>query len=92
MGFEAERLWGPYNDWEPAIAIDRVHRLRVPTEPPVNDGPEPCKRCAGPYIIFRPFLRRRGNLGSDQFLAPFRKSHNDPQIEVAVQGRSMPRG
>lgn len=20
--FEAERLWGPYNDWEPAIAID----------------------------------------------------------------------
>ena len=23
-GFEAERLWGPYNDWEPAIAIDRA--------------------------------------------------------------------
>ena len=23
-GFEAERLWGPYNDWEPTIAIDRT--------------------------------------------------------------------
>ena len=23
-GFDSERLWGPYNDWEPAIAIDPI--------------------------------------------------------------------
>jgi len=84
-GFEAERLWGPYNDWEPAIAIDRAtgYVYQLTTR---YDGPEPCKRCAGPYIIFR----RSGDGGAtweaDQFLTPFRKSHNDPQIEVAGKG------
>ena len=84
-GFEAERLWGPYNDWEPAIAIDRAtgYVYQLTTR---YDGPEPCKRCAGPYIIFR----RSGDGGAtwevDQFLTPFRKSHNDPQIEVAGSG------
>ena len=84
-GFEAERVWGPYNDWEPAIAIDRAtgYVYQLTTR---YDGPEPCKRCAGPYIIFR----RSGDGGetweADQFLTPFRKSHNDPQIEVAGDG------
>jgi hypothetical protein len=84
-GFEAERLWGPYNSWEPAIAIDRAagYVYQLTTR---YDGPEPCKRCAGPYIIFR----RSGDGGAtweaDQFLTPFRKSHNDPQIEVAGKG------
>lgn len=82
---EAERLWGPYNDWEPAIAIDRAagYVYQLTTR---YDGSEPCKRCAGPYIIFR----RSGDGGetweADQFLTPFRKSHNDPQIEVAGDG------
>jgi hypothetical protein len=84
-GFESERLWGPYNDWEPAIAIDRatgcVYQLTTR-----YDGPEPCKRCAGPYIIFRRSSDGGESWEADRFLTPFRKSHNDPQIEVAGNG------
>jgi hypothetical protein len=84
-GFEPERLWGPYNDWEPAIAIDpatgNVYQLTTR-----YDGPEPCKRCAGPYIIFRRSVDGGATWEADQFLTPFRKSHNDPQIEVAGNG------
>jgi hypothetical protein len=81
-GFEPERLWGPYNDWEPAIAIDPgtgiVYQLTTR-----YDGPEPCRRCAGPYIIFRRSIDGGATWEADQFLTPFRKSHNDPQIEAA---------
>lgn len=84
-GFESERLWGPYNDWEPAIAIDRasgtVYQLTTR-----YDGPQPCKRCAGPYIIFRRSDNSGATWEADRFLTPFRKSHNDPQIEVAGNG------
>jgi hypothetical protein len=84
-GFEAERLWGPYNDWEPAIAIDRAagYVYQLTTR---YDGPEPCKRCAGPYIIFRRSIDGGATWQADQFLTPFRKSHNDPQIEVSSDG------
>lgn len=84
-GFDSERLWGPYNDWEPAIAIDRstgyVYQLATR-----YDGPEPCKRCAGPYVIFRRSIDGGATWQADQFLTPFRKSHNDPQIEVSGDG------
>jgi len=84
-GFESERLWGPYNDWEPAIAIDPVtcDVYQLTTR---YDGPEACKRCSGPYIIFRRSTDGGETWGSDQFLTPFRKSHNDPQIEVVRDG------
>jgi hypothetical protein len=84
-GFEEERLWGPYNDWEPAIAVDRAagYVYQLTTR---YDGPEPCKRCAGPYIIFRRSEDGGTTWQADQFLTPFRKSHNDPQIEVASDG------
>jgi len=85
-GFEAERVWGPYNDWEPAIAIDRAtgYVYQLTTR---YDGTEPCKRCAGPYIIFRRSSDGGVSWEADQFLTPFRKSHNDPQIEVAGEGK-----
>jgi hypothetical protein len=84
-GFEVERLWGPYNDWEPAIAIDRAagYVYQLTTR---YDGPKPCKRCAGPYIIFRRSHDVGATWETDQFLTPFRKSNNDPQIEVAGKG------
>lgn len=84
-GFEPERLWGPYNDWEPAIAIDRTmgYVYQLTTR---YDGPEPCKRCAGPYIIFRRSVDGGASWQADRFLTPFRKSHNDSQIKVAGTG------
>jgi hypothetical protein len=50
------------------------------------DGPEPCNRCAGPYIIFRRSHDGGATWEPDQFLSPYRKAHNDPQIEVANNG------
>jgi hypothetical protein len=84
-GFEEERLWGPYNDWEPAIAVDRAAGYVYQLTTRYN-GPEPCKRCAGPYIIFRRSIDGGTTWQTDQFLTPFRKSHNDPQIEVSSDG------
>jgi len=83
--FEAERQWGPYNDWEPAIAIDRTtgYVYQLTTR---YDGPELCKRCAGPYIIFHRSIDGGATWEADQFRTPFRKLHNDPRIDVAGEG------
>lgn len=84
-GFDSERLWSAFNDWEPAIAVDPsssyVYQLTTR-----YDGPEPCNRCAGPWIIFRRSSNSGATWEPDQFLTPARKSHNDPQIEVASDG------
>jgi hypothetical protein len=84
-GFDAERVWSEHNDWEPAIAADPsssyVYQLTTR-----YDGPEPCNRCAGPYIIFRRSSDGGATWEDDQFLTPYRKAHNDPQIEVADDG------
>ncbi len=83
--FASERLWSTNNDWEPAIAVDPsssyVYQLTTR-----YDGPAPCNRCAGPYIIFRRSSDGGATWDLDQFLTPYRKAHNDPQIEVANDG------
>ena len=77
-GFDSERLWSTQDDWEPAIAA----------APNISDVYQLTTRYNGstPYIIFR----RSGNGGAtweaDRFLTPYRKAHNDPQIEVANDG------
>jgi hypothetical protein len=84
-GFDSERVWSAFDDWEPAIAVD-------PSSPYVYqlttryDGPAPCKRCTGPYIIFRRSSDGGAHWEPDQFLTPNRKSNNDPQIAVANDG------
>ncbi|HLF28526.1 MAG TPA: sialidase family protein [Anaerolineae bacterium] len=84
-GFDSERLWSGHNDWEPALAADPsssyVYQLTTR-----YDGPAPCNRCAGPWIIFRRSSDGGATWESDQVLTAFRKSHNDPQIEVAADG------
>ena len=84
-GFDSERLWSGYNDWEPANAADpgSAYVYQLTTR---YDGPAPCNRCAGPWIIFRRSNDGGLNWAPDQFLTPFRKAHNDPQIEVASDG------
>jgi hypothetical protein len=84
-GFDSERLWSVYNDWEPAIAVDPVspYVYQLTTR---YDGPSPCRRCAGPWIVFRRSSDGGATWEPDQFLTPFRKAHNDPQIEVSNDG------
>lgn len=84
-GFDAERLWSNYNDWEPAIAVDPgssyVYQLTTR-----YDGPAPCNQCTGPYIIFRRSSDGGATWEPDQVLTVLRKPHNDPQIEVSTDG------
>ncbi|MFN8598683.1 MAG: sialidase family protein [Anaerolineae bacterium] len=84
-GFDQERVWGQYNDWEPAIAVDPSSSYVYQLTTRYN-GPEPCNRCAGPYIIFRRSHDGGATWEPDKFLTPYRKAHNDPQIEVANDG------
>ena len=46
-GFDSERLWGPYNDWEPAIAVDPGSTWVYQMTTRYN-GPPPCNGCTGP--------------------------------------------
>jgi len=85
-GFESERLWSAYDDWEPALAVDPVNPSYVYQLTTRYNGPAPCNRCSGPWIIFRRSEDGGQTWLPDQFLTPARKSHNDPQIEVANDG------
>lgn len=84
-GFDDERVWSIYDDWEPAVADD-------PTSPYVYqlttryDGPPPCLTCQLPAIIFRRSSDGGATWEADQFLLSTRLTVNDPQIEVANDG------
>ncbi len=84
-GFDSERLWSAYNDWEPAIAIDPISSYVYQLTTRYN-GPAPCQNCPAPYIIFRSSSDGGATWGPDQFLGYGRKNNNDPQIEVASDG------
>jgi hypothetical protein len=50
------------------------------------DGPAPCARCTGPWIVFQRSSDGGATWEADQYLTIARKNHNDPQIEVAIDG------
>ncbi len=83
-GFDQERVWSPFIDWEPALAVDPftsdVYQLTTRF-----NGPRPCEQCQAPYVIFRHSSDGGATWGPDQFLKS-RKDQNDPQIEVADDG------
>ncbi len=84
-GFDSERVWSNYDDWEPAIAADR-HSGYVYQLTTRYGGEGTCRRCPDPTLMFR----RSGNGGAtwerDQPLAVTAHPQNDPQIEVAENG------
>jgi hypothetical protein len=67
-GFDAERVWSGFDDWEPAIAADPyapyVYQLTTR-----YGGPTPCSTCAEPAIIFRRSTDGGATWSPDQFLA-----------------------
>ncbi len=85
QGFESERVWSGYDDWEPAIAVDSAlnHVYQLTTR---YGGPKACRRCSDPSIIFRRSLDGGTTWEPDQFLAQTRRTQNDPQIEVDGNG------
>ena len=84
-GFDSERVWSGFDDWEPAVAADPVNPNFVYQLTTRYDGPTPCRNCA-PNIIFRASTDGGATWGADKFLFVTRKAQNDPQIEVAASG------
>jgi hypothetical protein len=84
-GFDSERVWSGFDDWEPAVAVDPINPNFVYQLTTRYDGPTPCRNCA-PNIIFRKSTDGGATWGPDSFLLVTRKAQNDPQIEVATSG------
>jgi hypothetical protein len=84
-GFDVERVWSGFDDWEPAVAVD-------PTTSDVYqmttryDGPKPCKGCPLPAMVFRRSRDGGQTWDPDRFLPPTKKAQYDPQVEVATDG------
>ena len=84
-GWDSERVWSGYDDWEPAIAADPsssyVYQLTTR-----YTGPVPCKGCPLPIIVFRASSDGGATYGPDKPLYNTKNKQNDPEIEVASNG------
>lgn len=83
-GWEGERPWSGYVDWEPVVAAepegDRVYQMAI------RFYADACEGCPDPIVVFR--SSRDGGLtwGPDRY--PFRsgRTHADPQLAVTREG------
>lgn len=84
-GWESERVWSGFDDWEPAIATDpgSTYIYQMTTR---YNGPKACKGCPFPVIVFRSSSDSGITWSADKFLAISKKQQNDPQLEVANDG------
>lgn len=85
-GFDSERVWSGFDDWEPAVAADPssswVYQMTTR-----YDGPAACNGCPFPVVVFRSSSNGGQTWNADRFLpAGSKKKQNDPQIEVASDG------
>ena len=83
--FDSERVWGTWNDWEPAVAADPVAPYVYQLATRYN-GTAPCRGCEGPWIVFRRSVDGGSTWGPDRHLTVTEGAFNDPQIEVAADG------
>jgi hypothetical protein len=84
-GFDSERVWGVFDDWEPAVAADPsstwVYQMTTR-----YSGAPPCNGCSPPWIVVRRSSDSGATWGADRFLTPLKKGHYDPQLEAALDG------
>ncbi len=77
-GFESERVWSAFDDWEPAVAADPaapfVYQLTTRYQGPL------------PEIVFRRSTDGGATWEPDRPLWSTGRSQNDPQIAVALDG------
>ncbi len=84
-GFDAERVWSGFDDWEPALAVDPnsswVYQMTTR-----YSGPKACNGCPFPVIVFRSSSDGGATWGADRFIPISKNPQNDPMIEVATDG------
>ena len=84
-GFDSERVWSGFDDWEPAVAADPNSSYVYQMTTRYN-GPKACNGCPFPVIVFRASSNGGATWGPDRFLAITKKKQNDPMVEVASDG------
>jgi hypothetical protein len=84
-GFDSERVWSGYDDWEPAIAIDPSSSYVYQMTTRYN-GPAACKGCPFPVLVFRSSADGGNTWSADKFLINTKHPQNDPMIAVADNG------
>src|SRR5262245_32571588 len=84
-GWDSERAWSGFDDWEPAVAADPSSTYVYQLSTRYN-RPKACSSCPFPVIIFRSSSDSGITWSADKFLAITKKQQNDPQIEVASDG------
>lgn len=84
-GWDSERAWSGFDDWEPAIAADpsSTYVYQMTTR---YNGPKACGPCPFPVIVFRSSSDSGITWSADKFLVISKKKQNDPEIEVANTG------
>ena len=84
-GFDAERVWSGFDDWEPAVAADPstsdIYQMTTR-----YNGPKPCNGCPLPAMIFRRSRDGGATWDPDRFMPTTKAKQNDPQVEVASDG------
>lgn len=84
-GFDRERLWSGYDDWEPVVVADpsssNVYQLTTRL-----GGPPACPSCAKNSIIFRRSRDGGVTWDSDRYLILSTINQYDPQIRVDRNG------
>jgi hypothetical protein len=84
-GWDSERAWSGYDDWEPAIAADPSSSYVYQMATRYN-GPTACKGCPFPIVVFRASSDGGATWGPDKPINISKNKQNDPEIEVASDG------
>jgi hypothetical protein len=84
-GWDAERVWSGYDDWEPAIAADPSSSYVYQMTTRYN-GPKACNGCPFPIVVIRASSDGGSTWGPDKVINISKNKQNDPEIEVATDG------
>lgn len=85
VGYDSERVWSGYDDWEPAVAT-QPNSTVVYMATTRYSGPKACNGCPFPIIIVRKSTDGGATWGPDRNIPITKFKQNDPEIAVATDG------
>ena len=84
-GFDSERVWGGYDDWEPAGGADPAGNNVYQLTTRYGDNPN-CGDCPDPALVFRISVDGGATWNPDEFIFDSKRPQNDPMVEVGSDG------
>jgi hypothetical protein len=84
-GFDSERVWSGYDDWEPTVAT-RPNSSEVWQATTRYNGPKACNGCPFPVIVLRKSTDGGVTWGADRFAPITKNKQNDPEIQISTNG------